>query len=121
MNDIKKITEDLGLLTFLEAIDLDLLMTGMNQAPVDMPQLMRKFDSLRVTVTLVTPGPNKSKVVDTLHHVMNLSLAEAKEIIENPPISFNEFADVDKATAFRDKLNSDGAEAQLFYSYQEGE
>jgi hypothetical protein len=120
MVDSLKLTEDISLLTFLEAIDLDMLLTGMNQAPVDMPFLMRKFSSITSSVILVDAGPNKSQVANIIRTAMDLGLEDANKIIDDIPISLWECTDVDMATALRDKLNAEGAEAKVEYIYEEG-
>lgn len=120
MIDGLRLTEDIGLLTFLEAIDLDLLLTGMNQAPIDMPLLMRKFNSIKSNVILLGIGPNRSGVVNIIRNAMDLSLEEANRIIEDIPIPLLECTDMDVATALRDKLNMEGAEAKVKYIYEDG-
>lgn len=115
-----KLAEDISLLTFLEAIDLDLLLTEMNEATVDMHCIMRKFKSVKPNIILVDLGLNKPKVVNIICIAMDLSLEEANKIIEDNPIPLLEFTDVDIAIMVRDKLNAEGATAKIKYVYEEG-
>ncbi len=118
MVNIVELTKDLSLVTLLEAVDLDMLLTGMNQAPVDMPSLMEKYRRLKAQVTLVDIGTDASQVAEVLQRILNLSLDAIKQSPDNAsPLAT--FQDIDQARVLRDQLNAVGAHAIVVYIYSE--
>lgn len=115
MNKSIKLTEDISLLSFLEAIDLDLLLTGMNEAPVDMPSILSRFNNIKARLTLTDTGPNKSEVVKLICAATDLGADEVNRLIEDTEVSIFDLNDVDMATILRDKLIKQGVDVKVKY------
>lgn len=125
MSDIKKIAEELGKLTVLEAAELvksleeewgvsaaapaaAVMVAGGGDAGAAAEE-KTDFD-----VVLAEAGGNKIAVIKAVREVANgLGLADAKKLVESAPVPVLEGADKDTAEAAKAKLEEAGAKIEL--------
>ncbi len=123
MSDIKKIAEELGKLTVLEAAELVKSLeeewgvsaaapTAVAAAPAEggaAAEAQTEFN-----VMLAEAGGNKIAVIKAVREVASgLGLAEAKKLVESAPVAVVEGVDKDAADAAKAKLEEAGAKIEI--------
>ena len=119
---IKKIIEEIENLTVVELNELIKSLEekfGVSgsfmvpQAPTTVP-VETTQESGKVDLILTDTGTNKIDVIKILREINpNLSLKEAKDVVDNPPQKIVEKIDRTKAEEFKKKLESVGAKVEL--------
>ena len=123
MSDIKKIAEELGKLTVLEAAELvksleeewgvsaaaPAAAAAAPAAAAEAAEEKTEFD-----VVLAEAGGNKIAVIKAVREVASgLGLADAKKLVESAPTPVLEAASKDDAEAAKAKLEEAGAKVEL--------
>ncbi|MGJ8676570.1 MAG: 50S ribosomal protein L7/L12 [Akkermansiaceae bacterium] len=125
MSDIKKIAEELGKLTVLEAAELVKALEeewGVSAAaPTAVAAVAAGGDAGEAAeektdfnVMLTEAGGNKISVIKAVREVASgLGLADAKKLVESAPVAVLEGVDKDTAEAAKAKLEEAGAKIEL--------
>jgi len=123
MSDIKKIAEELGKLTVLEAAEL---VKGLEEewgvsaaapaaaaaAPAEGGATAEAQTEFNVVLT--DAGSAKIQVIKAVREVASgLGLAEAKKLVESAPVAVLEGVDKDAADAAKAKLEEAGAKIEI--------
>jgi large subunit ribosomal protein L7/L12 len=125
MTDLKKLAEQLGKLTVLEAAELTKLLEeewGVSAAapmavampatgaPAEAEPVEEKTEFL---VTLKELGPKKIDVIKAIRQITNLGLADAKALAETAGAKVLEGASKEAAQDAKSKLEAAGATVEL--------
>ncbi|MCP5537806.1 MAG: 50S ribosomal protein L7/L12 [Akkermansiaceae bacterium] len=123
MADLKKIAEELGKLTVLEAAELVKSLeeewgvsaaapAAAAAAPVAAAEAAE--EKTEFDVVLAEAGGNKIAVIKAVREVASgLGLADAKKLVESAPVPVLEGASKDDAEAAKAKLEEAGAKVEL--------
>jgi len=118
---IQKIIEEISNLTVLELNELvkaleekfgvqSLAFQVSTQAKVE----EKKEETGTVDIVLVDSGANKLNVIKIIREINpNLSLKDAKDLVDNPPQKVAEKVDIKKAEELKQKLEAAGAKVEL--------
>ena len=121
MADIKKLAEELGKLTVLEAAELVKTLEeewGVSAAaPVAVAAAgnggAAEEEKTEFTVTLVAAGAEKIKVIKVVRELTGLGLKEAKDLVDGAPQNVKENIEKAEADAIKAQLEEAGAQVEL--------
>lgn len=126
MADLKKLAEELGGLTLLEASELKTMLeeqwgvtaaapmamgvmpAGMGAAEAAPVEEKTEFD-----VVITDVGPKKIQIIKEVRALTNLGLKEAKDLVEAPPATVLEGVSKDAATDAKTRLEAEGAVVEV--------
>ena len=124
MSDIKKIAEELGKLTVLEAAELVKSLEEEWGVSAAAPTAVAAVaagggeaaaeEKTDFDVVLADAGANKIQVIKAVRGVVSgLGLAEAKKLVESAPVALLEGVDKDAAEAAKKALEETGAKIEV--------
>ena len=124
MADLKKIVDELSVLTVMEAAELSKLLEekwGVSAAaPVAVAAAGGAADAGDVAgektefdVILANIGEKKINVIKEVRAITGLGLKEAKDLVESAPAAVKEGASKDEAEEIKKKLEEAGASAEI--------
>ena len=124
MSDIKKIAEELGKLTVLEAAELVKALEEEWGVSAAAPTAVAAVaagggeaaaeEKTDFNVVLADAGANKIQVIKAVREVVSgLGLADAKKLVESAPVALLEGVDKDAAEAAKKALEETGAKIEL--------
>jgi large subunit ribosomal protein L7/L12 len=118
---IQKIIEEISNLTVLELNELVKALEekfGVQAVSFQAPAQAKVEEKTEaagvVDIVLVESGPNKLNVIKVIREINpNLSLKDAKDIVDNPPQKVAEKVEKKKAEELKQKFESAGAKVEL--------
>lgn len=118
---IQKIIEEISNLTVVELNDLIKSLeekfgvsASFVQAPVQAPAETKKEEGGVVDLVLTDSGANKINVIKVIREIdPNLSLKDAKDLVDNPPQTVAQKIDRNKAEELKKKFEQAGAKVEL--------
>ncbi|MEK6724936.1 MAG: 50S ribosomal protein L7/L12 [Deltaproteobacteria bacterium] len=123
MADLKKIVEELSVLTVIEAAELSKLLEekwGVSAAApvaavaaVAAPGAAPAAEKTEFNVVLKAAGDNKINVIKEVRAITGLGLKEAKELVEGAPKNVKEGVSKDDAAKIKKQLESAGATVEV--------
>ena len=118
---IQKIIEEISNLTIVElnelikALEEKFGVSAIPQVAVSAPTAEPETqESATVDLVLVDSGPNKINVIKVIREIQpNLSLKDAKDMVDNPPQTVVQKIDRSKAEELKKKFEQAGAKVEL--------
>jgi large subunit ribosomal protein L7/L12 len=125
MADLKKLAEELGGLTLLEASELKTMLEEEWGVTAAAPMAMAAMPAMagaeaavaeektEFDVVITDVGPKKIQIIKEVRALTNLGLKEAKDLVEAPPATVMEGVSKDAATDAKTRLEAEGAVVEL--------